>query len=67
MVSQKGYTAGDIASEAGVPLHRVQYILKSRKVEPAGRVGVFRLFTDSDRQYILAELRRLASKEVPCA
>ena len=58
-VTEKGYTASDISREAGVPLHRVQYVARSRNVEPNQRVGNLRLFSESDRQFMLSELRRI--------
>jgi DNA-binding transcriptional MerR regulator len=61
-VERKGYLASDIAREAGVPTHRVQYICRTRNIQPQQRCGTFRLFSDSDRQFIQAELRRIAAE-----
>ncbi|QNN24113.1 hypothetical protein HED60_18175 [Planctomycetales bacterium ZRK34] len=37
-------TPGRIASKLNVPLHRVQYIIKSRKIAPVAYAGRLRLF-----------------------
>jgi hypothetical protein len=36
-------TPGVVARELGAPLHRVQYILRSRGIAPAARAGRLRL------------------------
>ena len=55
----KAYTVHELAAESGKPTWRVQYIIRTRHIEPIERVGVFRLFSESDRQFVLGELRRL--------
>ncbi|ADG66835.1 hypothetical protein Plim_0992 [Planctopirus limnophila DSM 3776] len=37
-------TAGVLASELGVPIHRVQYLLKARGIGAKARAGRLRLF-----------------------
>jgi hypothetical protein len=53
------FTAQEIATEAGVPLWRVQYVARTRNIEATERVGNMRLFGESDKQFILSELRRI--------
>jgi hypothetical protein len=36
-------TPGVVAREVGAPLHRVQYVLRTRKIAPAARAGRLRL------------------------
>lgn len=38
-------TTGVIASELGVPIHRVQRVLQTRRIPPAAYAGNVRLFT----------------------
>lgn len=55
MISTKqARTAGTIAAELGVPLHRVQYILRTRKIQPVAKAGVFNLYSAEHT----AEVRR---------
>ena len=43
----KTLTIPDIAREKGIPAWRVRYALESRRVEPAGRCGISRFWTDA--------------------
>ena len=52
-------TAGQIARQLNAPLHRVEYILRTREVRPIGRAGNIRVFAEADVEYIRAELRRI--------
>lgn len=52
-------TVGEIARRLGVPIHRVEYLLRARKIQPSGWAGNSRVFTDGDVNYIAAELRRI--------
>lgn len=51
-------TISEIAERLGVGRHRVAYIVDRRRIAPAGRAGVARLFKASDIQRIAGELRR---------
>lgn len=53
------FTIGDLQRRTGAPLHRVRHVLETRRVKPAGRVAGIRLFSESDLQFIAAELRRI--------
>lgn len=47
-------TSGKIADELGVPLHRVQHVLRTRRhIQPSARAGTLRLF---DREAV-AQIR----------
>ncbi len=56
-------TVGEIARRLGVPLHRVEYVIRARRIEPTGRAGNVRIFTDADVDVIGFELRQMARKE----
>ena len=48
-------TVGSIADRLGVPVHRIRYVVESRGIEPTGRAGNARVFTDADlelRQFL---------------
>lgn len=50
---------GEIARRAGVPVHRVTYVIESRGIAPQGRAGQARVFSDEAAERILAELARI--------
>ena len=52
-------TVGEIARRLGVPVHRIEYVIRSRDVRPVSRAGNARVFTDADITYIRSELRRI--------
>lgn len=52
-------TVGEIAKRLSAPLHRVQYIIESRHIDPVGRAGNCRVFAEADVDFIAAELRRI--------
>lgn len=52
-------TVGEIARRLGEPLHRVEYLIRSRNIRPAGWAGHARVFRDADLTRIAAELRRI--------
>ena len=52
-------TIGTIAKQLGQPLHRVDYIVRTRGIQPTGRAGHVRVFTDADVKLIAEELRRI--------
>jgi DNA-binding transcriptional MerR regulator len=52
-------TIGEIARRTGYPVHRVEYVIRTRDIKPVGRAGTARIFSDSDVQYIASEMRRI--------
>jgi hypothetical protein len=61
-------TTGRIAGKLGVPLHRVTYIIKSRRLKPAALAGRLRLYDRESVAVIRHELnaidaRRCADRE----
>ncbi len=54
------FTVGDIARIAEKPVHCVEYLVRTRhQLRPRGRVGNARIYTESDVQFILGELRQI--------
>jgi DNA-binding transcriptional MerR regulator len=63
-------TVGEIARRLGVPLHRVEYLIRARGIRPASRAGNARVFAEADIKLIAGELSRsdsgnIRSKEAP--
>jgi hypothetical protein len=52
-------TIGDIARRRDLPLHRVQYVIRSRRIQPEGRAGNGRVFSDAAVEWISSECRRI--------
>lgn len=52
-------TVGEIARRYGVPIHRVEYVIRTRCIEPAGIAGNARIYSDSDVERIASELKRI--------
>jgi hypothetical protein len=52
-------TIGEIARRLDQPIHRVEYVLRSRNVAPAGWAGNARVSVEADVAYLAAELRRI--------
>jgi len=40
-----GFSIGQVAAQLGQPVHRINYALDKSRLQPAGRVGILRLFT----------------------
>jgi DNA-binding transcriptional MerR regulator len=57
-------TVGEIARRIGVPIHRVEYVIRARRIEPTGRAGNIRIFTEADVDLIGFELRQMGRREV---
>ncbi len=62
-------TVGEIARRLGVPTHRIEYVIRARRIEPCGRAGNARVFDEPTVAVIDAELKRIeGAKETPqCA
>ena len=52
-------TVGEIARRIGVPVHRVEYVIRSRDLHPCGLAGHARVFTEADVAHIASEMRRI--------
>jgi DNA-binding transcriptional MerR regulator len=52
-------TIGTIADRLGEPVHRIEYVIRSRNIQPSGRAGNVRVFTEGDIERVASELRRI--------
>jgi hypothetical protein len=53
----RGKTLGEVARDAGAPLHRVAYIVRARGIRHDWRVGKLRVFGPETEARIVAELK----------
>jgi DNA-binding transcriptional MerR regulator len=56
------WTVGEIARDAGLPLHKIEYWIRARNIQPTGRVGRLRVFDAETVQTIIAQLRGTPAK-----
>jgi hypothetical protein len=56
-------TVGEIAKRLAEPLHRVEYVIRSRCIQPATRAGNVRIFTEPDVALIAHELRLIDARQ----
>jgi len=52
-------TVGQIAKRLHVPVHRVQYVIRTRRIHPCVRAGNLRVFSEGDVRQIGSELKRI--------
>ena len=55
-------TVGEIARRLGEPLHRVEYVIRTRAIRPMGVAGNARVFGDEVVGQIADELQRIDSE-----
>ncbi len=58
-MSQQLHTVGLIAENLGVPVHRVEYVLRTRNIKPAHRAGALRIFTLEQVDRIAEEIESI--------
>lgn len=56
-------TAGAIARELSEPIHRVQYAIRTRRIEPESIAGNLRIFPPEAVDQIAAILREIDSQQ----
>lgn len=56
-------TVGEIARRTGRPLHRIEYVIRARKIRPSGKAGNAHVFTEADVELIAGELRRIDAEK----
>jgi hypothetical protein len=56
------FTIGQIASRLNEPLHRVEYAVKSRGIEPCAVAGNARIFEEDAIDHVAAALRDIDAK-----
>lgn len=52
-------TVGEIARRLGEPVHRIEYVIRTREIKPVSRAGHAGIYSEGDVQYIASELRRI--------
>lgn len=55
-------TVGEISRRLDVPLHRIEYVIRSRQIEPVSVAGNSRVFSEQQVQLIASELRRIEAE-----
>ena len=56
-------TVGEISRRHGVPIHKVEYLIRARGITPVGWAGNARIFSEADVARIASELRRLDEEQ----
>ena len=57
-------TIGEIARRLKQPVHRVRYIVESRNIEAAGRVGNTRVYLENTVQQIANHMQRPGGRTI---
>jgi hypothetical protein len=57
------HSAGTLARLFRVPVHRIQYVIRSRGIAHAGIAGNVRLYDEAAAQWIGSELQRIATEK----
>lgn len=55
-------TVGEIARRFGVQVHQVEYVIRTRGIEPIGRAGSAYVYSEADAERIGSELRRIRAE-----
>jgi hypothetical protein len=55
-------TVGEMARLLGQPISRVEYLLRTRKVKPAGWAGNARVFEQADLDFLVSERKRIEAQ-----
>ena len=56
MDRKRALTIGALAEQFHVPVHRMQYLIKSRHIRPVQRAGHFRIFDETAVKRLSQEL-----------
>jgi hypothetical protein len=54
-------TIGEIARRLGHPIHRIEYVIRARRIRPCGWAGNARVFPEDAVEVIASELQRISS------
>lgn len=52
-------TVGELARRSGLPIHRVSYIIKSRKIKPLAKAGASWIYSEADLERIISQAERI--------
>ncbi len=55
---------GEIARRLGEPIHRVDYVIRARRIQPCGWAGNARVFPEDAVESIACELQRINATKV---
>lgn len=58
----KALTVGVIADKLGCPIHRVEYLIRSRGIQPVQRAGNFRVFSQEALSLLQKEQDKVRSR-----
>lgn len=64
---QNVHTMGSIAADSGLPLWKIHNAVKRLALVPSQRIGRSNIYTDAQREQILAEARRPEAKRTASA
>lgn len=56
------FTVGDMARELELPIHRVQYLIRSRNIQPTQRAGLIRLFDEATLTALINEANAIEAR-----
>jgi hypothetical protein len=56
-------TTGEIARRLGQPIHRIEYVIRARRLQPSGWAGNARVFCEEAVDQIAAELQRIQERD----
>jgi DNA-binding transcriptional MerR regulator len=56
-------TVGEIARRLDQPVHRIEYVIRSRLLRPTGRAGQVRIFTEEDVAFIAGQLQQIDARQ----
>ena len=56
-------TVGEISRRLGQPLHKIEYVIRSRQILPSARAGNARVFSEPHVGLIARELKRIESEK----
>ena len=57
-------TVGEIARRLDQRIHRIEYIIRSRKITPVGWAGHARVFSSASLRYIESEIERMQDSQL---
>lgn len=63
MTTDSFQTTGTIAARLGVPLHRVEYVIRAKGIRPVARAGAARVFGEEQVDAIAAALRKIEGRK----
>lgn len=56
-------TAGTMAERLGVPLHKIQYVLRSRNIKPVGKAGTLRVYSEAQVDEVAENLETINERK----